>query len=253
MKPKKDYPTSVALRAFSILELIAHAPNPLDLATVTQQLGLAKPTVYRLLTRLEKAGLLIREPISKSYSVGHRLAKFALDALLNSPERGIRHRTIEGLVEEIGETCNYAVLDAHEAVYLDRVETGWPLRLHFHPGSRIPLHCTACGKLFLAHMKTPVRERLISAAPLLRYTNNTIVSIDLLETELQKIRKEEASIDNEEFLVGMICIAVPVFDQRKKVVSAISMQAPVSRVPLDSAREFVADLRKAADALASAG
>src|SRR5690606_27382520 len=108
-------------------------------------------------------------------------------------ERGTRHRILESVVEEIGETVNCTMLDGSDVVYLDRVETAWPLRLHLQPGSRVPLHCTASGKLFLAHLTKRARDKLVGAGPLLRYTEHTITDPLKFEKELARIRKDDWS------------------------------------------------------------
>jgi DNA-binding IclR family transcriptional regulator len=248
--PESDNSASAALRAISVLEAIAGSAAAMTLAQITDQVKLPKPTVFRLVTRLEKAGLLVREPSTKAYSTGHRLTGFAVNVMLNSHDRGVRHRILESLVEEIGETVNCTMLDGSDVVYLDRVETAWPLRLHLQPGSRVPLHCTASGKLFLAHMPKRARDRLIQAGPLLRYTEKTIVDPLKLEKELARIRKDDYSLDDEEFLMGMVCLAVPVYDLAQRLVAAVALHAPKARMSLELARDFLPAMRDAAAALA---
>ncbi len=248
--PDSDSTASAALRAISVLEAIAGSSAALTLAQITEHVRLPKPTVFRLVTRLEKAGLLLREPSTKAYSTGHRLTGFAVNVLLNSHDRGTRHRILESLVEDIGETVNCTMLDGSDVVYLDRVETAWPLRLHLQPGSRVPLHCTASGKLFLAHMPKRARDKLVQAGPLLRYTERTITDPGKLEKELGRIRKDDYSTDDEEFLMGMICLAVPVYDLSQRMVAAVALHAPKARMSLELARDFLPSMRTAASALA---
>ena len=135
-----------------------------------------------------------------------------------------RHRIPDSLVDEIGETCNCTMLDGDEVVYLDRVETAWPLRVNLQPGSRVPLHCSASGKLFLAHMRREARERLLAAAPLPRYTPNTLCDMQALDPEFRSIRKEGASFDREEYLLGIVCMAVPIL-HGNRAVAAVALHA----------------------------
>ncbi len=119
--------TSVAaLRAFAILETVARCDQPVSMTEVTAAVQLPKPTVYRLLALLEAARLVQREPASKRYSAGPRAVRFALDVSMSSATRGARHAILQRLVDEVGETCNFTVLDGAEVVYLDRVETARP-------------------------------------------------------------------------------------------------------------------------------
>src|SRR6478735_1293386 len=98
--------SSAALRALTLLEQVARSSQPVSLAELTEATGLPKPSVLRILSRLVDAGMLLREPAGKSYVSGPRLGALARDTLLNSPLRGERHRILDSLVDEIGETCN---------------------------------------------------------------------------------------------------------------------------------------------------
>jgi hypothetical protein len=124
-----------------------------------------------------------------------------------------------------------------EVVYLDRVETAWPLRFHLQPGSRVPLHCSASGKLFMAWMPPVQRNRLLGHLQYKSYTPNTITTRLRLEAELARVRAQGYALDNEEYLDGLVCVAVPVFDprSRQKVRGSVAVQAPASRFPIERA------------------
>jgi len=243
-----EEPGSAALRAMALLEHVAQSEHPVSLAALTQASGLPKPTVLRILSRLVDAGMLLREPAGKCYVTGPRLATLARDTLLNSPLRAARRRILDSLVDQIGETCNCTMLDGDEVMYLDRVETAWPLRLNLQPGSRVPLHCTASGKLFLAYMRKEARTRLLAAAPLPRYTPNTLCDAAALERELRTVRKEGASFDREEFLVGIVCMAVPIL-QGRRAIAAVALHAPVARLGVEQTRQWLPLMQQAAAAL----
>ena len=111
------------------------------------------------------------------------------------------HVVLQRLVHTLNETCNIGTLLNGEVVYLDRVEAEhWPLRLHYTIGSRVPLHCSAIGKLFLALAAAPRRRRLLQSLELRRFTDTTITDGARLEAELRQIRKEQVSFDREEYL-----------------------------------------------------
>jgi DNA-binding IclR family transcriptional regulator len=135
-------------------------------------------------------------------------------------------------------------------VYLDRVEAAWPLRMTLSSGSRVPLHCTASGKLLLATLPKPARQRLIGHLALQRYTDTTITEPRRLADELARIRAQKYATDNEEFHAGLVCVAVPVADARKRVCAAVAVHAPASRMPLVKALDHLPSLRRAAAALA---
>jgi len=242
--------SSAALRALRLLEHIAKSEHPVSLAALTDATGLPKPSALRILSRLVDAGILLREPASKRYASGPWLVGLARDTMLNAPLRAERHRILDHLVDEIGETCNCTMQDGDEVIYLDRVETAWPLRVNLQTGSRVPLHCTASGKLFLAYMRSEPRTRLLAAAPLPRYTPNTLCDVAALTRELRTIRKQGASFDREEFLPGIMCMAVPIV-QDQRVIAAVALHAPVTRLSIEAAHAWLPRMQEAARALAA--
>ena len=177
------------LRAFGLLERVASAGEPVALQDLAADAGLPKPTVYRILAMLESAGLVSREPEGRRIAAGPRLMRFALDVQLSSAVRAPRHAILKRLADELGETVNLTMLDGSEVVYLDRVETEWPLRMTLQPGSHVPLHCTASGKLLLALLPAARRRRIVALLPLSRYTDNTITDAKSLDAELAAIRQ----------------------------------------------------------------
>ena len=150
-----DTPT---MRLFSLLEVIASRDQLYSLQGLVEETGLPKPTLHRMLQQLEAGGLLQREGDGRHYSTGVRLRRLAENLLLNNSFHGAQHAVLRRLVEEVGESCNLTALAGDEVVYLDRVETAAPLRFYLHPGSRVPAHCSASGKMFLAQM-TPAQRR----------------------------------------------------------------------------------------------
>lgn len=241
--------SSATLRAISALEIIVRADRPVSLTEVMAEVDLPKPTVYRILALLEHSGMLLREPDGRRYTVGPRLARFGTEILMNSSVRGSRHAILQRLVDELGETCNFTMLDGSEVVYLDRVETVSPLRMNLQPGSRVPLHCTASGKLFLAMLSRARRTKLLDHLPLQRHTERTIVDRGKLELELEHIRRRKTSTDNEEYLAGLICVAVPVLSRDGKPCASVAVHAPIARMSLDQALAHLPALRRAAEAL----
>ena len=242
---------SATLRAFSLLELIAAADEPPTLEELTRASGLPKPSVYRILQLLIRGELVEREVAAKRYIVGPRVAALSLAVQMRSPMRRERHAILSRLVDEIGETCNFTMLDGNEAVYVDRVETQAIVRLHMKIGSRVPLHCTASGKLFLARLPPPAVRRLLRSAPLKRYTDRTITGVDALERELAKIRASGIGTDSGEFLDGSVCLAVPVIDPRGRVCAAVAVHGPAPRMTLRKGYTFLPAMRRAAAAIAA--
>jgi DNA-binding IclR family transcriptional regulator len=157
---------------------------------------------------------------------------------------------LERLSEKLGETINLAILAGDEVLYLDRVESSWPLRMDFKPGSRVPIHATANGKLLLAHAEPAARARLMRILRLTPVTARTITERARLEAQLGEIRRQGYSEDDEEFLAGVCCLAVPIRDRRGHVIAGLAVSAPSARFNLDRARAHLGDLQRTAAELA---
>lgn len=242
-----------ALRLFALLEVIARKDQFFSLQSLVEETGLPKPTLHRMLQQLESAGMLQRDADGRFYGPGLRLRHLAEDVLLNNTVHGARHAVLRKLVEEVGESCNITALSGSEVLYLDRVETQAPLRFYLHPGSRVPAHCSASGKLFLAQMTPTQRRRLLEQVPLEKYTARTITDYAALEKEIESVKRDGHAIDNEEFLPGLFCIAmlVPRPAGRGRSNTGIAIQAPVMRVSPDKALQFLPALQRAANAIAA--
>ncbi len=238
-----------AMRLFALLELIASKDEFVSLQGLVDETGMPKPTLHRMLQQLETGGLLIRQADGRHYGTGSRLRRLAESLLLNSTQYGARHAVLRTLVEEIGESCNITALTGDEVVYLDRVETPEPLRFYLRPGSRVPIHCSASGKMILSQLSTAQRRKLLAHAPLRQYTQTTVTDLDALEDELKRVRDDGFAIDDEEFLPGLVCAAVLVPTSTSRSNLCLAAQAPVMRLNADRAPDLVPALRRAAEAL----
>jgi IclR family transcriptional regulator, acetate operon repressor len=238
------------LRLFALLEVVAYKDRPFTLQAISEETGLPKPTVHRMLSQLESAGILQRDGNGRHYSTGQRLLRLAETLLINSTTHGARHAVLRQLVDEIGESCNLTAFSGGEVLYLDRVETAAPLRFYLHSGSRVPVHCSATGKLFLSQMAPAQRRRLLEAVPLEKFTANTLTDIESLENEIEQVRAQGYAFDSEEFLPGLLCLGVLVPTPRSQSNMGIAVQAPVMRFSKERALSFLPTLRNAALAIA---
>jgi DNA-binding IclR family transcriptional regulator len=245
---------STALKPLMLLERIAamdHAPTLADLAMSTP---LAKPTLHRWLGTLETAGLLQRTPDARRYELSRRASQLAFSILSNKPGAALRHEILQRVVGELGESCNLTVLHGTQVTYLDRVESMWPLRITFQPGSKVPAYCSASGKLFLALMPPAKRDQILHDLPLERATENTITERAALLEELAAIRKQRYALDREEYLPGLVCLAVPIFSETRRsrsCIAALALQAPVARLSYEAMLGKLSILQSAAKALAA--
>ena len=237
---------SSTLKALSVLEALVRASGPVTLTELMQATGLPKPSLHRTLALFEDAGYVQREPAGRAYAVGPRLASLGLAVLTSESAATLRRAILRALVAEVGETCNLAMLRRGEVVYLDRVEADWPLRLHLPVGSSVPPHCSASGKLLLAFLPPAERDALLEALPLPRHTEHTITDRALLAKEIDRIVAAGYSVDDEEYVLGVACVAVPVRLANGEVIAAVAVHAATARLPLQRALELVPRLQQAA-------
>src|SRR3981081_3449787 len=243
--------TSSTLKAFGGLEVLVRAGRAVTLSELMQATELPKPTLHRTLALFEEAGFLAREPGGRAYIIGEGLSSLSLDVLRSDGAAAERRTILRRVVSEISETCNLAVLKKGALIYLDRIEAPWPLRLHVPAGCGLPPHCCASGKLLLAHLAAPERQRLLGLMALDRFTERTITDRAVLESELDRIVNVGYAVDNEEYVLGVACVAVPVRNRHGDVIAAIAVQGATARLPLMRAIEFVPRLRAAAAEIGS--
>ena len=237
-------------RALGLLEALASTGQPTTLKELAAMQEIPVATAFRLCQQLELKGYLVRDSGSRHYAVGIRLLRLGLDVVRFSGPTSARRKILSEMVDSVGETCNLTTLVGTEVLYLDRVETRWPLRMHLEPGSRVPMHCTASGKLLLAYMPKATQERVLTTLDLTHETSATITDLVALRRELQRISRRGYSTDNEEFVAGLIAVAVPIMDRHGKAFAAIACHAPIARLSLKRAIFLVPDLKECAVRLA---
>ncbi|MGJ5619547.1 IclR family transcriptional regulator [Sulfitobacter sp. MF3-043] len=243
---RSDTTIPTNLRLLFLLEEIARVGVPLTPTAANEVLGLPKPTIHRLFHRLEEEGFLQRDIDGRSYSAGQRLRKMSVNVLSSSRVRTVRLAVLNALTEDVGETCNIATPDRDGMVYLDRVETKWPLRIQLPIGTTVPFHCTASGKMYLSSLDPRHLAKYLSAAILDQHTTKSMTDPQALLEEIELTRERGYSTDNEEFMDGMVAIAVPIHDNHGRLMSTLSVHAPTQRVTLSDLEQHLDLFRQAA-------
>ncbi len=253
--PPDDAPasssSSSAERSLRLLAALADSGRPMTLADLVVALELPKATVHRLCGQLLACGFVSRDLNERDFVVGPALRQLALNTLNHGSLRGLRHEVLATLVAQVGETCNFTTLDGAGVLYLDRVEAPWPWRLTLDVGAHVPLHCTASGKLFLAYLSDKEREAMLRTLDLKPVTEHTISTAQALRVECETIRERGYSFDREEFVLGLVAMAVPVRDGTGEVRAALAVHAPVARMPLALVLEHLPRMQRAAERMSA--
>lgn len=234
------------LRTLLILEILGKSDRAMTATEINEELGLPKQTLHRLCATLENNGFLTRLGTDRRYQVSRRLRELGSGLMHSSRDHIARHQILLEVSREVRETVNYVMPADTGMRYLDRVETDWAFRIQFPVGTNVPFHCTASGKCFLASLAPDARAKFVAALPLKRMTETTLTEPDLLLDELDQIAAMDYSLDREEFLEGMVAIAVPVTDPQGRFVAALAFHAPTQRVSLAQAIARKSTLQTAA-------
>jgi DNA-binding IclR family transcriptional regulator len=238
-------------KAFSILEVISLNTKPTTIPEIIRATGMTKPTAHRIVCLLVNMGFLERDVFDRGFIEGASLVGLAYRTVAAAAPRSLRHAILQGMSELVGETCNYGILSGGEVVYLDRVEGKWPLGLRFDAGSRVPAHCTAIGKLMLSCLAERELLASIEAMPRPSYTDNTITETKPLHAALKEIRRDKIGTDNQEFMHGVVCVAVPVVGQDGRFLGGVAISAPEARMTLNEILDFVPQMKDAASKIST--
>ena len=232
---------SRSIRALEIVEALVKEGRPLSAAKIADVTGLPKATVHRLCALLTETGFVAPVPTGEGLGVGPRLRDLAMSTVAVDLDHGQRHRILTNI--PVG----------GEMYYIDRVETKWPLRTQLPIGSRVPLHCTASGKLYLASLPSGRRRQMIQALDLTPHTPGTITDPAELLANLESIRRNKVGTDNQEFIEGMVAVAVPVTDAKGRLAGTLACHGPTVRMSMEMAQSFIPALRRAAAKLSQVG
>lgn len=230
------------LRCFESREL-------LGITEIAEMSGLNKSTAFGIVATLASEGLLEQDSITGRYRLGLEL--FRLGSLVNTSTRRLVMPELERLVSELEETVNYVRPDGSDVLYLIKKESSHSMRICTKTGQRLPMYCTAVGKAILAHLPSAECESILGSFRFDSYTENTVPDANTLRCQLQQIRKNGYAVEREEFEYGLICVAVPVLDDRGYPVAAISCSGPKARMTEEKIAQSRAALLSCAKHLAS--
>lgn len=241
-----------------VLESLAYQSKPVKLIDFARELNMNAATLYRFLTALENQGYIIHQENSSEYALNFKLCYLAEQVKRHSSLISILHPAVVEVSNLFQEAAHLAWEENHQIVYVDNV-AGAPqtLTIRQYIGKTAPMHCTGVGKLLLLEYSNSDLEDLISEFGLPRYTEHTLTSKDELSRELEKVRVQDYSFDNEECEVGVRCLAAPVRDNTGKIIAGLSVSGPTTRITdalvQDKIEEFLGIARRASASLGYMG
>ena len=231
------------VKAMKVFEKLVEKGSPMSLSSISKKVDLNISTVHRLINTLLELGY-VKQDDKGHYGLGLHSYKLADISSEEFDLKQLVHPYLEQIVDSCNETCNLVIMEDFQVVYIDQVESTNMVRMFASEGSRGAAYCTGSGKVLLAHLKEKKLQEYIETTDFEKFTDNTITDPAQLKLELKKIKNQGYALDLEEKERGVRCVAAPFFGEDDKLMGAISVSGPCSRIARDYLEEALIPLIK---------
>ncbi|MCJ7747198.1 MAG: IclR family transcriptional regulator [Desulfobacterales bacterium] len=208
MKPA-GYSAPSVKKAFKILYAITEASNGLGISDLSKKLKIGKSTVHGITSALEEMGVLVRDPLYKTYTLGYSLIELCRTAYMKIELKDLARKPMEKLMEKVGETIFLGVLNGDHVTIVDTVESRNEMKITSPPGTRLPLLAGATGRVLLSQIEKEKAKEIIQKKGLVRYTSKTVTDQRQFLREIEKAKKQGYAVDDEEYISGVRAVAAP--------------------------------------------
>ncbi|MFE2874790.1 IclR family transcriptional regulator [Streptomyces roseus] len=233
-------------RALRILPLLARGPA--GLGEVAEELGVHKSTALRLLRTLHDHGFAYRQPDGR-HRLGARLFALAAEAVENLDVRTVAHPHLVELNRLTGHTVHLALHQDDEVVYIDKVESRYPVRMYSRIGRPVPLTVAAVAKLLIADLPEPERRALAERIEYPRHTARSTPDAQTFLRELALVREQGWAADLGGHEESVNCLGAPVRGPDGRAVAALSVSAPGVVVSAEGLLELLPLVRRTAETI----
>ena len=248
MKDPSDYNVRAVERAMEILGCFDDDHPERGISEIAQAVNLHKATAHRIVTTLVNYGYLERADDGQKYRLGLELTTLGFKVIRRMDLRSEALPYLSQLAQQWDETCDLSIFDQGEVFYIEVIRGSRALTIEAAVGRRLPAHCTASGKLFLAHLP-PAELSAILSKGLVSFTEKTITSPDELRQQLETIRRQGYAVDDEELEPGVRAVAAPICNRQGAVIAVVSIPSPASRTPVERVPEMAGSLLEATRAI----
>ncbi|WP_313341985.1 IclR family transcriptional regulator [Sedimentibacter sp.] len=231
-------------RALTILEVLSNYNEGLGVTEISQEVGLHKSTVYRLLSTLIYKGYVIQDMDTNKYKITLKLFELGSKKVENMDLLSASKTFTRKLMETVNEVVHLVVRDGNEIVYIDKVEANNTIRMASTIGKRGPMYSTATGKVILAFMSENQCMNILNNSKLEMRTDKTIVDIEILKKQLKEIKSRGYAVDDEENEIGVRCVGAPIFNRHGEIEGAISLSGPSNRVTEEKVETIAIEVMK---------
>jgi len=240
--PTSRYKIDAVARGLEILALFTTERPSMNLTEIVSATQLTKSTAFRMVSTLELLGYLERDPETRQYHPGLKVLQLGFTALNSLDVAQIGQPYLKSLSDACGETTNMAIREGAEIVYVARNATRQIIGVNVQRGSRSPAYCTSMGKAQLIDLSQKELVDLLGEGPYPKMTPNTIMYLKDMVLELEKIRQQGYAINDEELAIGLRSVAAPIRGSMGKIVAAINISVPGSRISRHEMEEQLAPM-----------
>lgn len=231
-------------RALTIMEVLSNFNEGLGVTEISQEVGLHKSTVYRLLSTLIYKGYVVQDMETNKYKITLKLFELGSKKVEGMDLLSASKEHTRKLMEIVNEVVHLVVRDGNEIVYIDKVEANNTIRMASTIGKRGPMYSTATGKVILANMQEEKCMNILNSSKLEMRTDKTITDIGVLINQLKEIKNKGYAVDDEENELSVRCVGAPIFNRHGEIEGAISVSGPSNRVTEEKVEEIASEVMK---------
>ena len=240
-------------KGLRIIEFMAEHKKPVRLQDISKALNFAPSTMLRFLTSLENMKYVKQDPDTLRYALTLKISKIGSMVSSSNRIRDIVHPYLVELSDLVQEYSCLAIEENNRVVYVDVVSgPANTLRVMQRIGKEAPLHCTGVGKLLLLNYDADKLNRITEQLGMEKLTYNTIETLPALRNELDKVRKQNFAVDDEECEIGARCVAAAIRDYTGQVIAAISVSGPVARMTMQKIEDVKQHVKNTAQEISEA-
>jgi len=220
-------------RALILLNTISEYPDGIQIARLSEKVGLSKSTIHRLLSTLLNMNYITKVEETDKYKLGYQVVYLSRNMINNLDIINISKNHLEHLSSNVNETVHLCIEDNGEVLYVDKIESSQTIRMFSRIGNRSPMYCTGVGKILLSGMSEDKYNKIAQNTTYTSKTPKTIQSKQELDEEIKLVKKRGYALDNIENEEGIRCIAAPIRDSQGRIIASFSISGPTSRMTME--------------------
>ena len=210
-------------RSVQILQIIAKSNEGLEMDEICERLSIPRTSCYDIMVTLVHLGMLeVNTGVKRSYKIGLNAYRIGMSYMNNRNISEIIAPALKELSKELQKTCFFGVLESDKIVYISKFEPENPIITTATIGTKNPIYNTSLGKAILSSMSAEEIKGILSGIELKQATRFTITDREELIKNIELVRVRGFALDERELEEHMECVGVPIFDEKKECIGAIS-------------------------------